>query len=136
MHTNFQTIGALAAAFWLRFHSGLVPAPKGIPNADQYLRALPLCVLICTATGPVTAQSPRTAICGQRDHVVAQLHTRFGEQVRAVGLAGQTRIVEVFASDETGSWTITVTSLDGVTCLLASGQHYESLPPAPPGDRM
>lgn len=106
MQTKFQTLGALAA------------------------------LILWVATGPTLAQAPRAAICGQRDHVVAQLHTRFGEQVRAVGLAGQTRIVEVFASDETGSWTITVTSVDGVTCLLASGQHYESLPQHPPGDRM
>ena len=44
------TVGALAAAFWFRFHSGIVPTPKGVPQPEQYLRALPLCVLICTAT--------------------------------------------------------------------------------------
>ncbi len=82
------------------------------------------------------AQGRSTQVCGQRAAIIAQLNTRFGEQVRAIGLAGQTRIVEVFASDETGTWTITITSLDGITCLMATGQNYEALPPTPPGERM
>ena len=85
---------------------------------------------------PVNAQGTPSMICGQRAQIVGQLRARFGEEVRAVGLAGQTRIVEVFASAETGSWTITVTSVDGVTCLIASGQHYEAIAALPPGEPM
>jgi hypothetical protein len=44
------------------------------------------------------------------------------------------RIIEVFASDETGSWTITITSPDGTTCLVAAGQFWENLLPPPVGD--
>ena len=86
--------------------------------------------------GPVLAQGIPAPICGQRDQIVAQLRTRFGEEVRATGLAGPTRIVEVFASDTTGSWTITVTSVDGTTSLMASGQHYEATPLRPAGEPM
>jgi len=93
------------------------------------------CLVGLAAAAPAVAQTRATMVCGQRDTVVAQLHARFGEQVRAIGLAGQTRIVEVFAS-ETGSWTITVTSPDGITCLMAAGEHFEALAPAPPGERM
>jgi hypothetical protein len=82
---------------------------------------------------PLTAQ-PQTMICGQRDAVLAQLRDGFGEERRAIGLAPRNRIVEVFASDETGSWTITVTSVEGITCLLAAGQHYETVRPLPAGD--
>lgn len=89
-----------------------------------------------TLAGPGHAQGAGSMICGQRAQIVGQLRARFGEQVRSVGLAGQTRIVEVFASTETGSWTITVTSVDGTTCLMASGQHYESVTTPPPGDPM
>lgn len=93
-------------------------------------------LMLVGAAAPLAAQGAPAMICGQRDHVVAQLRARFGEQVRSVGLAGQTRIVEVFASDETGSWTITVTSVDGTTCLMASGQHFQTVAPAPAGERM
>ena len=35
--------------------------------------------------------------------------------------------MEVFASVESGSWTITVTMSNGITCLVASGQAFEEL---------
>jgi hypothetical protein len=85
-------------------------------------------------TGIASGQSSHSMICGARDHIVAQLTTRYGEQVRSIGLAPRNRIIEVFASEETGSWTITITSADGTTCLMASGQHFELLPLAPRGE--
>ena len=36
-------------------------------------------------------------------------------------------MVEVFASEETGSWTILVTMPTGVTCLVASGEAFEEV---------
>jgi hypothetical protein len=95
-----------------------------------------LAIMLAISAGPGLAQGTGSVICGQRDQIIGQLRARFGEEVRATGLAGPTRIVEVFASDTTGSWTITVTSVDGTTCLMASGQHYEAAPPHPPGEPM
>jgi hypothetical protein len=83
--------------------------------------------------GTATAQGTHTMVCGARDQIVAQLSTRYGEEVRSIGIAPRNRIVEVFASDETGSWTITITSADGTTCLIASGEYFEMLPPVPRG---
>lgn len=34
-------------------------------------------------------------------------------------------VVEIYASDETGSWTILVTDSRGVSCLLAAGESFE-----------
>jgi len=63
--------------------------------------------------------------CGPRDIVVERLADRFGETRRGIGLATRTRVVEIFASDATGTWTVTVTLPNGRTCLLASGQAWE-----------
>lgn len=70
--------------------------------------------------------------CGQRDLVVERLADRFGESRQSMGLAANGQIVEVFASSETGSWTITVTVPSGITCLIASGQSFETLAEALP----
>ncbi len=51
-----------------------------------------------------------------------------------MGLGANNAVVEVFASAETGSWTITVTSVRGLTCLVASGQAFEDLAEALPDD--
>lgn len=43
-------------------------------------------------------------------------------------------VVEVFASLETGTWTITITRPDGLTCLAASGEGFENLVEVLPPD--
>ena len=71
-------------------------------------------------TLPAQAQN-----CAPRGIVVERLSAQFGETRRGIGLGGQNRVLEVFASAESGSWTVTVTLPDGMTCLIASGQDWE-----------
>ncbi|WP_413463814.1 hypothetical protein [Alloyangia pacifica] len=73
---------------------------------------------------PGTAESQT---CGPRDIVVARLAETYGESRQSIGLGSNNAVMEVFASDETGTWTITVTSTSGVTCLVASGLAFETL---------
>ena len=70
--------------------------------------------------------------CGDRAHVVDRLAQRYGESRQALGLGANNSVVEVFASDDTGSWTITVTNTNCTTCLVASGQSFETLAEALP----
>lgn len=72
------------------------------------------------------------ANCAPRDVVVERLAERYGESRQSVGLGSNNAVVEVFASSETGTWTITVTSVNGMTCLVASGQSFETLNEAAP----
>ncbi len=89
------------------------------------------------AATPASAQAQRmNMICGERATVVGTLTGRYGEQVHGMGLAHQNRIVEVYVSEETGTWTITVTSADGTTCLMAAGQYFATMPPLLPGEEL
>jgi len=90
--------------------------------------------MILAGTAAAFGQQSANLICAHRDQILHTLASTYGESVRSIGLAPQNRIVEVFASDETGSWTITVTSADGTTCLMASGRHYETFAPTLPGE--
>ncbi|MEO0569007.1 MAG: hypothetical protein AAF066_14835 [Pseudomonadota bacterium] len=82
-------------------------------------------------TGAVLAlglASPAIAAsCAPRETVVDRLAERYGESRQSVGLGSNNSVVEVFASEETGTWTIVVTSVSGLTCLMASGQAYEPI---------
>lgn len=69
----------------------------------------------------------RTPACAPRDTVLRKLADTYGETRQSIGLNGDNALIEVFASDETGSWTITITSGAGLTCLIASGQSFETL---------
>lgn len=68
-----------------------------------------------------------TATCAERAELVTHLAQRYGETRQAIGLSSSTQVVEIFASDETGTWTITVTRPDGVACMVAAGQNFEKL---------
>lgn len=70
--------------------------------------------------------------CGARDTVISTLAEKYGETRRGMGIAANNGMVEVFASDASGSWTITVTLPDGMTCLIASGQSYQVMHDALP----
>ena len=54
------------------------------------------------------------------------LSTKYGEPRQSVGLGADNALVEIFASNATGSWTITVTKAGGPTCLVASGRAFEN----------
>ncbi len=69
--------------------------------------------------------------CAQRDRIIDRLAERYGESRQSIGMGANNSVVEVFASLETGTWTITVTLPDGITCLVASGQSFERLDEAP-----
>lgn len=65
--------------------------------------------------------------CANHADIVARLAEQYGESRQAMGLSGSSSVLEVFASDETGSWTITVTQPGGPTCLVAAGQGFQIL---------
>ncbi|UWR21689.1 hypothetical protein [Sulfitobacter sp. S190] len=81
-------------------------------------------------TAPALAQNGRQ--CGPRASVVESLAERYGESRQSVGLGANSAMVETFASSETGTWTITVTMPSGLTCLVASGQAFETVTEALP----
>ena len=65
--------------------------------------------------------------CADHATVVERLGEHYGESRQSNGLASDNAVVEVFASMDTGSWTITVTRPGGPTCLVAAGQAYQYL---------
>ena len=62
--------------------------------------------------------------CASHQAITARLADVYGERRQAMGLGGNNAVVEVYASDESGSWTITVTQPGGPTCLVAAGQSF------------
>jgi hypothetical protein len=70
--------------------------------------------------------------CATHDAVTERLAARYGESRQSIGLGSDNSVVEVFASSETGSWTIVVTRPGGPTCLVAAGQSFQQLNEALP----
>ena len=101
----------------------LPPAFLAAPLLAAALLALP------------AARPAKAAACAPRDAVLARLAQGYGERRRAIGLGPHGTVVEVFAAQATGSWTIIVTLPDGRSCPLAAGQGFETIegPETAPG---
>jgi hypothetical protein len=65
--------------------------------------------------------------CDARDRVLALLADRYGETRRSIGIAGEAAVMELYAADDTGTWTIAITLPDGQMCLMASGSGFEAV---------
>ena len=92
----------------------------------KYLFGLSLgFIALFMATTTTSAQTRN--MCADRDAVMTKLTKQFGETRRSMGLAANNDIVELHASDDTGSWTITVTHPNGMTCLVAAGRAFETV---------
>ncbi|RVT82761.1 hypothetical protein DXV76_16125 [Rhodobacteraceae bacterium CCMM004] len=74
--------------------------------------------------------------CAPRPVVLEKLQGQFSETRQSIGMGANGVVVETFANLDTGSWTITVTLPDGVTCIAAAGEGFETLAEAlpPQGD--
>ena len=70
--------------------------------------------------------------CAKRSIVLNELSTKYRETRRAVGLAANNTMMEMFASTDTGTWTLTLTAPDGTTCMVASGNGFEAITEALP----
>lgn len=88
--------------------------------------ALVLAVGIVLATASsAAAQQP---LCTERSEVVNQLSSQYSEAPVAMGIANNGGVVEILSSKTGTSWTIILTMPNGVTCMIAAGENWESLP--------
>lgn len=91
----------------------------------RYLMVALLAVLFISLTAfapPVHAMS-----CGDRIDGITELKDRYGEEPAAMGLTSSGEVIELFIS-ENGTFTIITTGPDGLSCLMLSGDSWESMP--------
>jgi len=81
---------------------------------------------VLTMCSPVAAhQNP----CGDTKEIISKLYSNYGEQRVAEGFGRSDGIMGLYASEDTGTWTILVTHPSGKSCLLASGKMFQSITP-------
>ena len=91
--------------------------------------------LILLSTSQIRGQERDQGNCGEHASIVAQLAEKYGETRQFLALTYARQVVELFASPETGSWTLTITFPSGETCLIGAGDMIELAPDTiPAGD--
>lgn len=89
-----------------------------------------LLALGCGAAAPAIAASPiAEIICAPRTEMLNRLERQFGAVRQGIGLSGPDRMVEVWATERSGDWTLVMTYPDGQSCIVAMGEDWETLGP-------
>ena len=72
---------------------------------------------------PAYAQASQ---CMPRDTLIETLKTNYGETLTGGGLQSEQQLLEVWSSDNTGSFTVFFTRPNGISCIVATGQNWNS----------
>ena len=64
-------------------------------------------------------------VCGKRDDIVKRLEYGYQEFNSAMGMSSNGGLVELYTSEK-GTWTLMLTQPGGVSCLIASGENWET----------
>ena len=70
--------------------------------------------------------------CGDRTKIIAYLASKYKEVPRAMAITGGNTFMEIFLSP-TGTWTTLITTPNGQTCIVASGEGWEDIAIKPTG---
>jgi hypothetical protein len=89
---------------------------------------LRLALALTAGLSSATAAAAQQPACTARSDVVSQLSSRYSERPVAMGLANNGGVIEIFSSQAGQSWTIVLTMPSGLSCLIAAGENWESLP--------
>jgi len=88
-----------------------------------YLIALVAAVASQEVAAGLAAPGP----CDRHATVIDLLSERYGEAPVALGVTGNGSLVEVLVDAARGTWTIIVTSPEGLSCLVLSGEGWRHL---------
>lgn len=72
---------------------------------------------------PASAQSVK---CMPRPSLIQELETRYNENLSGGGLQNAQQLLEIWTSEQSGSFTVFVTRPDGISCVVATGKNWNS----------
>ena len=90
----------------------------------RLLGAATVFLLLTLAATAASAQQPT---CDERDRVLELLAKKYKESPIAAGVTNTGGLVEVLTDGKGGSWTIIVTTPQGMSCLVAAGEGWRSM---------
>ena len=91
--------------------------------------AIAIAVSIFTPFGASAASQ-----CGPHADVISVLAKNYQETQSATGVTANGALIEVFTSEGGRTWSIVVTSPDGLSCLVAAGDGWQTTRPVSPGE--
>lgn len=85
-------------------------------------------IITALALTLIAGQAVAAPKCDTPDRMYAFLGEWAGETRHFTGLAANGELVEIWKNQNTGSWTAVVTTADGKSCMVASGEVFMIAP--------
>jgi hypothetical protein len=85
-----------------------------------------LAALLAASFLLVSIQQANAAVCSERKKFTSYLSKKYNEVPKAVGLVSNSGMMEVYVSEK-GTWSILMTTPNGITCLIAAGDNWQGL---------
>ena len=79
---------------------------------------------------PDVAASQAMLACAKRVDLVGFLSDHLSEKLSAVGKLNPDTVVEIYAA-ESGNWTLMISDVSGRSCIILTGESWESVPVFP-----
>ena len=93
-----------------------------------------LSLAVALAASVVSHAAAAAMLCIPHETMTQNLRESHAEQPVSMGLDNSGVMIEVFAAPA-GNWTIVMTQPNGMSCLMAAGQSWETLPVTNAGAR-
>ena len=81
-----------------------------------------------TSTDAQTAAPGMRMPCHNATEIAKQLGSKYDEAPVAFGMQSNGNLLQVYASEDKGTWTVVSTTPTGMSCIVAAGRRWESLP--------
>jgi hypothetical protein len=83
---------------------------------------------LCGALGFVAAAEAGEGVCGDRKSFLDRLAKEYDESPMGIGLQADGSVMELLTAP-TGSWSLIITTPTGITCVISSGNNWNSRAP-------
>ena len=98
------------------------------------LGATALALALLLSLRPAAAATPSS--CLARADMTQLLASRYAEAPVAAGLSSDGHLIQVYSTGDRATWTIVVTTPQGVSCVIANGEAWDMREKAALGQRV
>ena len=110
----------------MTFLSRTVKSPLSV--SLRLASAIGVALLLMLGASIGTTPAAAQTACMSRADVLEQLSSKYAETPISLGLEKSGDVVEIFSSGDGDTWTMVRTRPDGETCMIASGEAWQSIP--------
>lgn len=96
------------------------------PTKAATVRTLRSAMLAAACLFALAAPATAARLCLPHGDIAELLNTRYAEARIAIGVAEGGGLLEVFSTVDGTTWTIVVTSPQGISCVVSAGESWHS----------